>query len=385
MPLRGIVNGQSLIACQVSKEEWHSLKASKDKEIKMPCCFGRGIMKTSKLGTQYFAHYRKDSFRDKCNAKRESIEHLELKAEILQICQKLGWQGDVEVSGDGWRADILVHNQELDSLRQVIFEVQLSSQSLEETKRRQEKYQNEGYECVWLFNSLPTNSDIYADIPMFKIQPKSYQVLVEDKDEHKITKIPLEEFIEIWLTKKIKYCSHRQLTTSDELEILFSSQTCPNCLTKNNTYTVYGKDSKSNVLFKSGCELLSSESPKEMAIEFIPEVINYIKKYVKNHRNWKTILANIKYDDENKEYNFYCCKCNKSIFLPKYPFIKKDDFLIPLKTDFVILREKAHWCYSKEQNFCDTKISKLPKEIIWKEEIGEHYASLIDLLKESDV
>ena len=58
MPLSGLVDGEPVVSCLLTEEEWAQLKddvRAKRRTATMRRGW-KGLAKTSKLGTQYFAH-----------------------------------------------------------------------------------------------------------------------------------------------------------------------------------------------------------------------------------------------------------------------------------------------------------------------------------------
>ncbi len=73
------------------------LKASNasEKNLRMTCCDEHATIKTSKLGTQFFAHKR----RGECTSAAETAEHLFVKACIAKAIRGTGWEVD---QGAAW-------------------------------------------------------------------------------------------------------------------------------------------------------------------------------------------------------------------------------------------------------------------------------------------
>lgn len=99
-----------------------------------------------KLGTQFFAHYPSRNCRFSSG---ESREHQMCKYLILKYLHDHGWTIFPEYRGqtpDGetWIADIYVEKKKA----KIIIEIQWSPQSIEVTKRRQEKYITSGVRAV---------------------------------------------------------------------------------------------------------------------------------------------------------------------------------------------------------------------------------------------
>jgi hypothetical protein len=82
-----------------------------------------------------------------CELAGESRDHQRLKLLIVDTARSLGWSAQPEAPGEGWRADVLATSPEG---RRVVFEVQLSGQSIEETKRRTQNLTASGCEVVWI-------------------------------------------------------------------------------------------------------------------------------------------------------------------------------------------------------------------------------------------
>ncbi len=150
IPLSAIINGERVIAPDLSDSEWSELKAQHGEglAVTMPCCGMSGHLRTSKCGLKHFYHAHKSK---ECGGKPESLDHLRLKNQIYQICRAEGWDAQPEYqspAGD-WRADVYATRGE----RSVVFEVQLSKISQEELQEREEKYARDGIESYWLLRN----------------------------------------------------------------------------------------------------------------------------------------------------------------------------------------------------------------------------------------
>ena len=148
MPLRGVdEDGVSIEADGCTDEEWSLLRerGRKERGLKMPCCPARAVLKTSKLGTRFFAH----KARGACIWKAETEVHLYLK--------KLAWRqhakrdgrlqtevGGLTPDGEKWTADVFAWKDK----EKVAVEVQWSGQSVEQTWRRQRRYYKSGIKGI---------------------------------------------------------------------------------------------------------------------------------------------------------------------------------------------------------------------------------------------
>lgn len=150
MPLRSL-NFSALIYAfnYPDAHQWNELRSQNRSHriLTMPCCSGPVVLKTSKLGTRYFAH----ATRDKCTSSPETAEHLLAKATIAEGVRVARWQARIEVagttpSGEPWIADVLA---ERENDRPVAFEVQWGQQTDEETRKRQARYAESSIRALW--------------------------------------------------------------------------------------------------------------------------------------------------------------------------------------------------------------------------------------------
>lgn len=148
MPFRAVLDGKNIYSFTFSHEEWNIFKSDKKRSgLTMACCPERAIVKSSPLGTQYFAHYKKS---ESCTTKPESKEHLFLKDKIARAALSAGWDVQSEFpgstpSGEQWQADVFCTKGKL----KIALEIQLSPQSQAEFSRRQKKYKDSLVRCAW--------------------------------------------------------------------------------------------------------------------------------------------------------------------------------------------------------------------------------------------
>lgn len=149
MPLRCRSATGEIRAYEMTRDAWTSLKETyRGLGIRTPCCESAAIPKTSSLGTQFFAHARRNG----CSSAPETKEHLLAKSVIAQAAVAAGWDACTESrgstpSGEEWIADVLATKGNA----KVAFEVQWSQQTPAETRRRQGQYQSSGVRALWLF------------------------------------------------------------------------------------------------------------------------------------------------------------------------------------------------------------------------------------------
>lgn len=236
MPLRALKEGQSIHAYNLSQTEWMQLKEKrKETTLQMPCCQNRAIPKTSKLGTQFFAHGR----RGDCITQAESKEHLLAKSIIAQACQDEGWKVTTEYQGETpnkerWIADVYAKKNKA----QLIFEVQWSPQTEKVIRQRQERYRVSGIRSAWLVKEK--KRDYYEieeqGLPYFEIK---YH---EENNNFTIPKynVTLQEFIKGMINKELTWFPQKGMEVETGLVTL--SVPCWRC--KKITQVVAGLEVK---------------------------------------------------------------------------------------------------------------------------------------------
>lgn len=177
MPLKCLKNDTAVYAYELSEAGWIQLKEqnSREKLLRMPCCDAKVVLKTSALGTKFFAHAR----RGPCTSAPETAEHLLAKVTILQALRQCDWHVVPEVPGltsDGqaWIADVLATKGSVS----VAFEIQWSPQEEQETIRRQLQYASSNVRSLWLFRqrNFPVSKETPAFHLFFNSELRDFQV-----------------------------------------------------------------------------------------------------------------------------------------------------------------------------------------------------------------
>ena len=158
MPLKAIVEGETIIGPDLSKEEWTTLKSRHKKglTITMGCCGAPGHLRISKKGTQHFYH----AIDTGCNYEQESREHLEIKYQIYRTCKSENWETYVEFPAPDrtWISDVYA----IRDGRKIVFEIQISTISPNVLEERDRKYRDEGIESYWLLDNFLERSKDFA-------------------------------------------------------------------------------------------------------------------------------------------------------------------------------------------------------------------------------
>lgn len=167
MPLKSSTRaGDTIFAFNYDTPEWQALRAENQlrKHLIMPCCGRSVVVKTSHLGTHFFAH----SADTRTPCARESEEHLLAKDLVARAVTKAGWQAQTEMALENGRstADVLATSNG----RRVAFEIQWSRQTLEETTRRHGLYRDANVRALWLFQQADYPLD--QEVPAFRLVRK---------------------------------------------------------------------------------------------------------------------------------------------------------------------------------------------------------------------
>lgn len=232
-------------------KDWIALKEDKHASFKMSCCHTPAILKTSKLGTQFFSHKAKPKDTD-CSSGGETAEHIHIKYLVSKTLFECGWDVEVEKrgvssKGEEWIADIYATKGKA----KIAIEVQWSPQAFIETKRRQQVYKDSGVRGLWLLRSgsikdrnAITGDYLYKtkEVPVFSIyknkkEPgssyKVFNVNQESAEEGLIydrfepIALDLEDFISKMMSSQIKFYAKYSPTTELFLKII--KQKCWAC------------------------------------------------------------------------------------------------------------------------------------------------------------
>lgn len=204
MPLRCVDDaGSSIQSHLLDEHQWAALKAShaQKRHLRMPCCHELAVLKTSKLGTRFFAHYR----RGLCTTKPESAEHLLLKSIVAQAIAKCGWTVETEVrgqtnEGEEWIADVLARKKN----NRIAVEIQWSRQTDIDTYARQARYKQSGVRGLWLFKQRDFPTDYL--VPALQVVQEAGEMFVTiPTDDINPLRLSVSDFIHHAFTGRFWY------------------------------------------------------------------------------------------------------------------------------------------------------------------------------------
>lgn len=245
MPLKCFNNNKPIYSFDFNEDEWEALRKEnkQTKCLETSCCNEKVVLKTSPLGTRYFAHIRKGE----CKTAPMTAEHILAQLHIIDGIKRTNWDFEPEANpekceitptGREWQADVLATKNK----HKIAFEVQWSRQSIKETLRRHNRYKDSNVRALWFFRQ----SDFIADKenPAFQIEfnevEKSFKVHLRPvpywgDDKPRPPAIPLQDFVEGCLTGKLVYAPIIGKTV--ELEVLTINQQCKRCKKHTNIIT----------------------------------------------------------------------------------------------------------------------------------------------------
>ncbi|TBY81733.1 competence protein CoiA [Rhizobium leguminosarum] len=168
MPLRCVSSEGDELSFEHNANSWADLRErnSRDRHLKFACCDAGVILKTSSLGTRYFAH----KARRGCDIAPETQEHLRAKTIICKALKEAGWVATPEyrmMDAEGACIADVLGQRAAGSSKGIAFEVQWSPQLAETTRARTARYTEHGLRSLWLMKRpMPLNS---KEVPVARL------------------------------------------------------------------------------------------------------------------------------------------------------------------------------------------------------------------------
>lgn len=169
--------GELFEAFSIPDTQWDEITNSPVGTLLMPHTNWPAIPKTSIRGLRFFAHH--SGYPDKL-PKPKSYVHTRLQIDIVKAARNLGFKADLEVYGPTssnpeWIADVLVISK---TGKKIAFEVQLSSQHLDDFIQRTDRYKKSNIDVCWIISEKPVgdrlckalcykNKDYYKETGQF--------------------------------------------------------------------------------------------------------------------------------------------------------------------------------------------------------------------------
>lgn len=279
-----------------------------------------------------------------------------IKHSVLQTCINLGLKASEEVSGKGWRADVLA---ETDNKR-FAFEIQISPQTLAKTLERQRKYIRDNIIGCWFFEKEPAKFyNERIDLPLFRIFTKDNQLFVSLKERENLT---LENFIKDFTSNKMHFCKQIKTSKKQKVEVSFIKYNCWKCGAINHIYFVnHGFYSSCNAEIHKD-EMLWNSDRKE----YIPEIQAAVNNFLKTEEGQNIKLGAIKerYSKtvEKSYISFGCANCDaifgdfyvqEAIWNSYYGDGVVAKFNCEIGLDIPTVINIPHWCHPKDGIYCE--------------------------------
>jgi hypothetical protein len=147
MPLAAYLSEERIEAPFLNDEEWAALRRRwKAGETLTMVCGQPGKPRVSKRGLKHFYHHADAAC--SLHPGGESTDHLEMKSLVAAAAREAGWDAVIEhpAPDRSWIADVMVSRDG----ERCALEIQFSRQDADEFRRRQERYEAEGIQCLWL-------------------------------------------------------------------------------------------------------------------------------------------------------------------------------------------------------------------------------------------
>lgn len=287
---------------------------------------------------------------------RTSPKHDKIQLEIVSACHDLGIVATQEYTGQDWRADVYVPNNN----KPIAFEIQLSPQSLKKTLERQSKYTRDGVIGCWFFeNPVSKLNEERPDLPLFYVEDSVDSHLQVNLGDRR--KVDLHTFLQNFISENIQFKPNAITKSKQLVNLVFYEMECWKCHEVNHLYFV---DSP----FYSACnaQIQPDEALWESnSMKFRPEIIELAQNFIASRKDLDLKLGQIKkrYSRtvEDSYTSFGCYKCD-SIFGDWYVMEAEIDIRYePKELTYrgqIELKENIelpirHWCFPDNGQFCE--------------------------------
>jgi len=247
--------------------------------------------------------------------------------------------------------------------KRIAFEVQWSRQTYEETKRRQEKYNQSNVRGCWFFRMPPIDLRNIDDSLMAQKELPAFQIR-EDENLDIVAQLhrsefPLRALVDKLLKGKLKFCEEIRLNPKQELTIVFFKTSCWRCKKEQFCFTV---ESNLHTVCNQDYHLLAS-GWNSANIDKNPQVYSAVKEIITSNKERNIRVGTVKKRYSKTQYGkylshgcFYCDVIFDDYFLHDEKF---EGLSNPQSLRFkkiVNLESKTskhnHWCFSENGEFC---------------------------------
>jgi hypothetical protein len=334
VPLRALVEDREVIAPLLDDEAYADLRAELRRHVvaaRLPCCAGEAFLRTSKLGTRHFVHR---VTRD-CDHSGETLAHLWAKAEVIAGCKSIDWDARPEVTGEGWRADVLASRGQT----QIAFEVQWSPQDEELALARQDRYRRDGIRGCWLYRGAVGRAR--RELPMFALKSGGGQAVVA----HAGREYAVREFVKLLLQGRVRFLT----ALRTRARVNFIEMDCWRCHKPAHIYFVEQRTLCGHVVSED-LDSFDEDVRQQVAIWLVGEGRGQVSLGAIKRRYSRTV---------GRHYlSFGCPRCDALFgdFFVGDATLEAHIFPEQVVTSFDFDRtcvERAHWCLPADGRYCD--------------------------------
>jgi hypothetical protein len=167
MPFIANHNGEMLNALVIPKDTFLELR---DEPLSCPCCVGSMHVRIPEARAQHFAHDPGYRAGGDCELRGGGVSenHAAVQALVYNAINRRGpWEGHLEFSGEGWRADVFADRP--DTLDKRSFEVQFSGIEQDKVRTRTDRHRQSGVsQTTWLWaRDYPW---MYSEVPSVRLE-----------------------------------------------------------------------------------------------------------------------------------------------------------------------------------------------------------------------
>jgi hypothetical protein len=343
MPLRALVNGNSITSVTISPLAWDRLKRDVHTgaaRVILPCCQGRGFLRRSVLHLQHFVHAPGSA----CEQRNyDSGNYLEILSIIHEAAEKSGLPFEIESQVAGMPIPALLRLPGKNGRLAILgYEKRYTASQILAIHRKLAAQRVRG---CWLlvrsvYDGLTSEMAQLQDQPIFRIEKvrEGWTTCLRGG-------MPLSIFLYHLFQGHFHFTEHAVSKRAENLNLILFRLQCPRCGTPSAMYTLAGDHI-------SRCDLnLGNAENDRFRLEVVAAARNIA---IKNDLPLGHISIFEKSDPPRGAV--YCPACRKNLILAGQQEL-------PRRTPTIIRTEKfvwknpirfsyPHWCFSVARRFC---------------------------------
>ncbi len=228
MPLVAELEGERMVSIDLDDDEWDALRVkSRGGALRFRGCDSAAYLRTSRRGLRHFAHAPGAGG---CVAHAsESAAHMQAKSIIITAARAVGWQGEPEVSGPGYQADVLATSP---TGMRLNFEIQLAREEDTDYRVRSERRTTDGCRVLWFTRyPLAPRNDWDVD-PLAVPDLRAPRARIVETEDHQFTVVldrtcTLEDAVADLLSGRVAL--RARITGERTLRVVLARRSCWSC------------------------------------------------------------------------------------------------------------------------------------------------------------